>query len=83
MQQIPINYWHYNSVKLKSILTKLCNLYKVEYNHSKFQNKPRVRKTIEIILPPPQVGLLSSFENNQSFLKMPKNELLDVSKLEK
>lgn len=48
MQQIPINYWNHNSVKLRSILTKLCNLRKVEYNHSKFQNKqfalPRVRE---------------------------------------
>ena len=74
MQQIPNNYWNHNSAEVRSILTKLCNLHKVEHNHSKFQNEPfvwpRVRKAIEIVLPPPQVGLLSSFENNSSlFLK--------------
>lgn len=41
MEEIPINYQNHSSLKLRNtLLTKLYSLYKIEYSHSKFQNKP-------------------------------------------
>ena len=85
MQQISINYWTHNSVKVKTILTKLYNLCKVEYRHSKFQNKsfvlPGVREKLQqqeykLVYPHLTLGYFLPLKVTKAIFYMSENELL-------
>ena len=85
MQQISINYWTHNSVKVKTILTKLYNLCKIEHRLSKFQNKssvlPGVKEKLQqqeykLVYSRLTLGYFLPLEVTKAMFYMSENELV-------